>query len=172
MDCYVRQCAHGESKGLHIGPAASNILSEIVLQRVDKGLSPYRYLRFVDDYTMYCDTRAEAEEFLRQLQFLAGEYRLTLNNRKSRIVNIGKGFESDWLFDVRSFVPRVFKSPQAVEYLRKLEVVARENPGASVLKFGVKSYINGTELPDGVSVAVLGELVRICSFNLDLSWGR
>lgn len=165
LDKYICDCAHGESKGLHIGPAVSNIISEIVLQKVDEKLSGYRYVRFVDDYRMFCETRSEAEEFLRELQYHANEYRLALNTRKSRIVNIEKGFESNWIFDVRSFVPRVFKSSQAVEYLRRLEVMARDNPDASVLKFGVKTYINGTDLPDGVSVAVLGELVRISSFN-------
>jgi len=68
LDKKVRWLKRNETQGVAIGPASSNIVSEIILARVDDALrDDFVYFRFIDDYTAYCETEEEAQEFIRRL---------------------------------------------------------------------------------------------------------
>lgn len=63
---------HKETTGILIGPHSSNLISEIILVAVDGDLknlrkgqnkTEYRYIRHIDDYTCYVNSRDEAEQF-------------------------------------------------------------------------------------------------------------
>lgn len=86
IDTCFRSCSRNETAGVPIGPAKSNIACEIILERIDKKLrNKFQYVRFVDDYTAYCKTHADAEEFIRQLSFELMKFKLNLNIKKTEI---------------------------------------------------------------------------------------
>lgn len=51
---------NGETHGLLVGPHASNLLSELILTRIDKTLfdEGYRFVRHIDDYLCYVDSES------------------------------------------------------------------------------------------------------------------
>ena len=54
LDLEVRNSTNGETHGLLIGPHTSNILSEIILCRIDEELSKkWDYVRNIDDFSCY-----------------------------------------------------------------------------------------------------------------------
>ncbi len=60
LDRFTRNVKYGETNGLLIGPHASNLLSELILTRVDESLAQeYKYLRHIDDYNCYVETYEE-----------------------------------------------------------------------------------------------------------------
>ena len=89
IDAYAMNLKSRETHGLLIGPHASNLISEIILTKVDKRLNQsnndWKYTRYVDDYTCYVNSYDEAELFLTELQRNLHAYDLTLNNSKSAI---------------------------------------------------------------------------------------
>ncbi|MBO8439337.1 MAG: RNA-directed DNA polymerase [bacterium] len=104
IDKCVRSVKYGETNGLLIGPHASSLLSEIVLTAVDSKLSKkYKYIRHIDDYTCYATTYAEAEAFLTDLAKELREYDLTLNIKKTRIVELPTAAGEDWINQLNSF---------------------------------------------------------------------
>ena len=80
LDYYQRLTKRNETQGVPMGPATSNIVSELILAIVDNELSKtYTYFRHIDDYKCFCDTFEEGEEFIRRLSKLLSKYKLTLN---------------------------------------------------------------------------------------------
>ncbi|MBO8439293.1 MAG: RNA-directed DNA polymerase [bacterium] len=93
-----------ETNGLLIGPHASNLLSEIVLTAVDSKLSKkYKYIRNIGDYTCYVQTSDDAEKFLTDLAKELRKYDLTLNIKKTRIVELPTAAGEDWINQLNSF---------------------------------------------------------------------
>lgn len=98
VDYWTCRSKNGETHGVLIGPHTSNILSEIILCRVDKELTPkYDYIRNIDDYTCYVSSRDEAERFLVDLNAELEKYDLSLNHKKTEIVELPVGAVEQWV---------------------------------------------------------------------------
>jgi hypothetical protein len=78
------------SHGIPVGCDASRIISEAALVSVDRELMNrgIRYLRYVDDFRIFAETRAEAYEHLRILSELLMAEGLYLNHKKTFIAQI------------------------------------------------------------------------------------
>src|SRR5690606_27590930 len=89
--------SHGTSYGLPIGGNAARILAELLLNRVDRLLlaESVNFCRFVDDYTIFADSREDAQ---RALVFLSGALLrndgLTLSKSESRLMTSSESARS------------------------------------------------------------------------------
>lgn len=165
LDELSRNIANRETKGLLIGPAVSNLLSELILQRIDEKLAGYDYVRYIDDYSVYFETRREAEDFLVQLQRELAHFRLDLNTRKTRIVSLREGVGNTWIATVMSHLPAEWTDLNAARFLQQAELLAQQYPSESVLKFAVKTLTGHNERPAEGSLRVTEELMRISQFH-------
>jgi len=78
------------SYGIPVGSDASRILSEAVLLDVDAKLKNYGivFVRYVDDFRIFSETKAEALKAIEILTNLLADEGLSLNNRKTDIFKI------------------------------------------------------------------------------------
>lgn len=86
----VKAIAAGPSYGLPVGGPAARLLSELLLNRVDRLLAGFqiRFRRFVDDYVIFANSREEAQSALIQLtQFLLTNEGLSLQKAKTRVMS-------------------------------------------------------------------------------------
>lgn len=171
LDLLVRNCHDRETKGVMIGPAVSNLLAELVLQRIDESLVSrgHKFFRYVDDYTAYCSDRSEAERFVVDLQHALSEYRLDLNTRKTHITELRAGIGNLWMEEVRVHVPAKITPLAAARFLRHAELLAHRYPQYSVLKFAVKTLRGRREPGQSSSMLVVDELTRLCTFHPHLA---
>lgn len=105
IDGRASACTHGETHGLLIGPHASNLLAELILTDVDKALyaMEYRFVRNIDDYTCYTETRDAAERFVVDLERELARYRLSLNQQKTTIRELPYAVTEDWVHTLTGF---------------------------------------------------------------------
>lgn len=99
LDQVTQNTRDRQTNGLMIGPHTSNIISEIILTRVDVDLQEAGYVRFVrhiDDYRFYAKTFEDAEGFVRKLGALLRAYELSLNEKKTRITPWPVPSEANW----------------------------------------------------------------------------
>lgn len=171
LDRLVRNCHDQETKGVMIGPAVSNLLAELVLQRVDDSLvsKGHEFFRYVDDYTAYCSDRSGAERFVVDLQHALSEYRLDLNTRKTHITELRAGIGNPWMEEVRVHVPAKITPLAAARFLRHAELLAHRYPQYSVLKFAVKTLRGRRDPGQPSSMLVVDELTRLCTFHPHLA---
>ncbi|MBN8818458.1 MAG: RNA-directed DNA polymerase [Sphingomonas sp.] len=132
------------SYGVPVGSDASRILSEAVLLNVDAGLKEAGivFVRYVDDFRLFTDTRAEALKAVAILTNLLADEGLSLNSRKTDIYQIATDEE------IAQFANRFaggeheqINVDEKIEVVRSVRVSGRSsvsrfyrNPGQEALK--------------------------------------
>lgn len=104
LDEKCRNTKYGETSGILIGPHASNVISEIILCRIDEALvnEGFTYFRCIDDYTCYCSSMEEAEDFIASLNKQLKLFELSMNHKKTRITTLPDTSETDWIIRLNS----------------------------------------------------------------------
>ena len=121
LDFFVRNLKYGETNGLLIGPHASNLLSEIILTRVDESLSArYDFIRHIDDYNCYVETHEDAERFIVDQRKALKEYGLMLNEGKTKIHELPIVSEDDWVRRLNDFTSLLPKERLELQHVRSL----------------------------------------------------
>lgn len=146
LDLEVRNSTNGETHGLLIGPHTSNILSEIILCRIDEELSKkWDYVRNIDDFSCYVNTRDEADEFLVQLNSNLREYGLSLNHKKTKILELPVAAIEQWTHQIQDKTVYLEKFHSYVDYREAqslldfcIELMEKNRDNASVLFYGIK----------------------------------
>ena len=106
LDKCTQNTRDRQTNGLLIGPHASNIISEIVLTRIDTALQSKGYkrvVRHVDDYVFFADTLDEAELFIKTLGLNLRAYELSLNEKKTRILELPRPSDENWRLVLNRF---------------------------------------------------------------------
>lgn len=117
LDTKLRNSTNGETHGILIGPHTSNIFSEIVLCRIDEELcKKWEYIRNIDDFSCYVNSRDEADEFLVQLNESLREYGLSLNHKKTEIIELPVGAVEQWTHKIQDKVVYFGKFHSYVDY--------------------------------------------------------
>ena len=142
LDKALQYISRNETNGIPIGPGTSNIISEAILARVDNELrAKFAYHRYIDDYTAYCESHEEAENFVFTLVKELAKYKLTLNVGKTAIHTFPTNLTSDWVVELRNSLPKQTQVTafDTANYMDNLVRVAKHNPDGSVVKYGLKT---------------------------------
>lgn len=118
IDRYARNSKNGETHGLLIGPHTSNILSEIILCTIDEKITKKydSYIRNIDDYICYTDSRKEAEQFLIDLNRELREFDLLMNHKKTKILELPLCVTDAWTHKIQSQTMMFQKNKDYVDY--------------------------------------------------------
>jgi hypothetical protein len=163
IDKSLRMCCRCETAGVPIGPATSNIVCEIVLERIDRVLKRrFSYIRFIDDYTAYCETETQADEFIRELSKRLLKYKLNLNINKTGIDRLPQTIDEEWVNRVREIVPQgtSVTSSQVSNILETALILQEDNPDGSVLKYAINSIVE--RLNDESSLELVKYAIKLC----------
>lgn len=146
LDEAQRDIKRGETLGIPIGPATSHIISEFILSKIDKELnkSGYIYVRYIDDYECYCDTREQAEEFVRKLEQQLRKYLLNLNPKKLGIDELPLAFDDQWVTLLKNNLPPKPKCgiKRIMSFLDLAVDLQKRYPEGNVLKYATRTLAN------------------------------
>ena len=147
LDKLCRDVQDGETKGIPIGPDYSAIISELILSQIDKKLEEYSYVRFIDDYSCFCATNEEAENFILELSQGLEEFKLKLNTEKTKILPLPKALNEDWVRKLRQFIEwkEISKSNknQIIGFLDLASELFRINPNESTIRYAAQVLKRG-----------------------------
>ena len=167
LDQRQRRTTRNETKGVPIGPATSNIITEFILQAIDNqflrehhcGITPSTspegdvsrigknpglfYKRYIDDYQCYAKTREKAEEFVRELRMELSKFGLHLNTKKTHIYELPDTSENSWMGEIQSALPRSKTASflDSKRFLDYIVVLAKKYPSKSIIKYGLKCIL-------------------------------
>lgn len=171
LDAAFRNTKRNETAGLPIGPAASNIAVEIILCRIDKVLEGHNFIftRYIDDYTAYCETHDEAQNFIRLLGQELASYRLSLNLNKTTIKELPEPLQDPWTSLLNNALPKrtdsegilTLSTSEAINFLDFAVHLNKETPDGSVLRYAI-----GAIASRGTSDAA----IAIFNYTLNLAW--
>lgn len=145
LDLYIRNVKHGETHGLLIGPHASNLLSEIILVKIDKILydKGWRYIRNIDDYTCYVSTYEDGQLFLTELSEQLRAYDLALNHKKTSIDELPTTSVEQWVRKINTFTAFDTKEKMNFKEVRAyldmaIELMQENHDNAAILNYAMK----------------------------------
>ncbi|WP_060495558.1 antiviral reverse transcriptase Drt4 [Pseudomonas sp. GTC 16482] len=171
LDTAFRNTKRNETSGLPIGPAASNIAVEIILCKIDKILEKQNFIftRYIDDYTAYCESHDEAQDFIRILGHELASYRLSLNLNKTTIKELPESLQDPWTSILNNALPKRTSSDgalslstsEAINFLDFAVRLNKETPDGSVLRYAISTI--APRAIDETAVAVF-------NYTLNLAW--
>lgn len=148
IDACVRNTRRGETQGVAIGPATSNIIGEIILGKVDEALAKNakgNFIRYIDDYSYYCNTEDEAQNFLHSLECELAKFKLQLNAKKTSIKKLPQPSVEPWVIALGQsiFSDKEKEVPlfDVYRYLDFAQVLSLKHPEGSVLKYAVSTVL-------------------------------
>ena len=143
LDERSRNMQRGETLGIPIGPATSNILSELLLHPVDAALrdDKYTFIRFIDDYRCYCVSRNEADAFIVALEDQLAEYGLQLNSSKTSITPLPDTTNDPWVIQLRTLLDAInLSQPSTLGSLFDLATNLQAKwPNQNVVKYAARA---------------------------------
>jgi hypothetical protein len=128
------------SQGVPIGNDVSFLLAEIVLSQVDRTLQvqPDRSYRWFDDYEFACGSRAEAEDILRRLNRALDMFRLRVNPKKTRVIDLPRAVGDSWQDELRTHSKAAFfTAANMVSYFDRAFRLRSEFPDDPVLMYAI-----------------------------------
>jgi hypothetical protein len=142
LDAQIRNAQDGQTVGIPISPDTSLVIAELLLTAIDEELASRTKaigFRYLDDYEFAFQSYTEAEQVLAALQGLLGEFELTLNPRKSQILDLPAQIEDPFVGDLRTFRFRGLASQPGDlrAYFDKAFGFARSYPDGNALKFAI-----------------------------------
>ena len=150
IDQFTRRMTNDETHGLLIGPHATNLLSEIILTTIDKQLENWQYIRAIDDYTCYVDTYEDGLRFLAELGSVLRSFDLSLNHRKTEILELPLAATEHWQRRLSSLPLKT--DYRKMDYIlvrsyldHAIEIMHACKENSAILKYAVK-VISGQEL--------------------------
>ncbi len=171
LDKKVRMTKRNETNGIAIGPATSNILSEIILARVDQEIanSDFAFARFSDDYVAYCDTEQSSHDFIMKLSRELDRYGLKLGAKKTKISPLPRSASPDWIAQLQSTLPRGrrISARRASQYLGLAFNLSEEYPDKSVMKYALRSVLR-SNLTKSASFEILPYALNLAVHRSEL----
>lgn len=149
IDKFCRETKFKETSGILIGPHAYNLISEIILCKVDEYLvnDGFIFTRCIDDYCCYVKTIEEAEQFLLHLNKYLKEFELSINQKKTQIYPLPETSETDWIHRLNTVYlgdiyredgKQVLPLNRLRTYLDIALTLTLEKDDASPLKYAIK----------------------------------
>lgn len=145
LDFYTRNVKFGETHGLLIGPHASNLLSEIIMVKIDKNLYDrgWRYIRNIDDYTCYVPSYEDGQLFITELSEQLRAYDLTLNHKKTSIDELPTASVEQWVRKINTFTAFDTKERMNFKEVRAyldmaIELMQENHDNAAILNYAIK----------------------------------
>ncbi len=146
IDSAISNTKYGETHGIHIGSHALNIISEIILVKIDKALyeKGYQYIRYIDDYICYVKSHEQAKSFLLALSTELKKYELSLNLKKTEIFELPITSNPNWKIDIHGFTfsertrNGKVKFTEMHAYLDLVIKLVNENNNPSILTYAMK----------------------------------
>ncbi|WP_261771528.1 RNA-directed DNA polymerase [Myxococcus virescens] len=144
LDELVRCGQDRQSVGIPIGPDTSLVLAELLMTSIDASMETTIQhtggFRFVDDWEMSFARLASAEQGLAQLQQFLGEWELTLNPKKTRILELPLPLEALWAVELSRFRIEKGRRRGRTSLLQYFDLVFRHasaHPDESVIKYAL-----------------------------------
>jgi len=150
LDRLFQYSNDARTNGIPVGPAISDLITEIILANRDikisnklkrsKGVKVVNYLatRFKDDYRFLCLTEEDANRIIRTVIDTLNEFNLTVNERKTKQLSLPESLYRDHslkyeVYSLKRFKKSKIPFKQFETTLLKTLEIHRDHPGTSLL---------------------------------------
>lgn len=114
LDKLFQNASDGCTNGIPIGPAVSDVISELIAAAVDRVFSKHvreagidcAAVRFKDDYRVLVKSENDARKIIKALQAALKEFNLELSDEKTKVLPLPSGLFREWVSRYHAIHPR------------------------------------------------------------------
>jgi hypothetical protein len=141
IDKLFQNANDGCTNGIPIGPAVSDLVAELILAGVDRELSKaiddnVLVVRFKDDYRILAKSDSQGVSIVKALQAALKDYRLELNDEKTKCRDLPKGIFREWVSEYHAANPHpkfYYDFRRFKEVYLAVVAIDQRNPGTGVI---------------------------------------
>ncbi|MBN8565659.1 MAG: RNA-directed DNA polymerase [Flavobacteriales bacterium] len=144
IDKLFQNANDGCTNGIAIGPAISDLITEVMLSVIDTDISKqlkndnidFIGVRFKDDYRFLCQTESDAKEILNIVQRNLKRFNLSISEEKSTISSLPEGLFREWTSEYHAYSLKhkhIIKYKSFENTFRKVLVIDKKHPNTGVI---------------------------------------
>ena len=141
LDKLFQNACDGRTNGIPIGPAVSDVISELILAGVDRILSEslsknVLVVRFKDDYLILARSTEDGRATVKSLQFALKQFHLELNEEKTKAHELPDGIFRAWVsryYAVNPNPKKYYRYKRFRETYLSVVEIDRQIPGSGVI---------------------------------------
>lgn len=142
LDKLFQYANDGCTNGLPIGPAVSDLISEVILSEIDWAVSQKvreveaLAVRFKDDYWFLCKAKNDCQSIIKCLQKHLKNYNLLPNEDKTDIQELPEGMFREWVskyYQIRPDKDKKLSYKEFKEFYLGVLRIDKENPGTGII---------------------------------------
>ena len=182
LDKLFQNANDGCTNGLPIGPAVSDLISEIILSAVDIECSAHIdddmvVVRFKDDYRILATSESKGRKAIRAIQAALKSFKLELNDDKTESNKLPDGLFRKWVSQYHSANPlprRIYDFKRFKEIYLSVIQIDRDNRGCGVIDrfladitkkdYSLRLQYDKRSLPKIVSLLLMLARLRVKAF--------
>jgi len=178
IDRLFQRSNDDHTNGLPIGPAVSDVVSEILLARVDTALSgslgskDFLAVRFKDDYRILCKSESDAKFIIKALQNTLRSFDLDINEGKTTIHELPNGIFRPWVSRYHAINPtpkHQYSYKELKEVYLAVVTIDRELPGTGVVDRFLSDIVTKDYKPNfTVSQKTIPKIISLLLMLADL----
>ena len=154
-----------QTNGIAIGPHSSNVISEIILTKIDTSLHEKGYINFfrnIDDYTFFAKSFQQSEDFIRDLNMALREYELYLNDKKTLVKTVPQPATTQWVNELNRFIfsNGIVRYSEVRSFLDLALALANSSGSSAVLNYAIKTIPE--RLNDRARKMLTAEAINLC----------
>lgn len=141
------------TNGISVGPAISDLISEIILASVDCNISERInnsainavLVRFKDDYRILCNSEPDGKAIVKYIQSALKEYNLELNDEKTKIGSLPDGLFREWVslyYAINPHPKRRYTYKRFKEVYLSVIEIDKKCPGTGVIDRFLADIVN------------------------------
>lgn len=144
IDKLFQNANDGCTNGIAIGPAISDLVTEVMLSVIDTEISiqlkkediDFIGVRFKDDYRFLCQTESDAQAILNVVQRNLKGFNLSISEEKSTISKLPEGLFREWTSEYHTYS---LKDKHSIKYknfentFRKVLLIDKKYPNTGVI---------------------------------------
>jgi hypothetical protein len=122
----------------------------------------YRFTRYIDDYTVFLNSASRCDEFLRDLSQALERYALSLNIRKTKVIQLPTPSRETWITEINTLIGEKSLVTDQIEnranrptiqrlraVIDKAIALSSHYPDGSVMKYALSALIEKFHPNDG-----------------------
>lgn len=178
FDKLIQRSNYSETNGIPIGPEASRIFAEIILQDIDLRIQQsigydkqYEIRRYIDDYFIFTNNEADENEILRIIREELEHFKLYINESKTESMErpfiTRKSLSISRIKDyLKTVEDSLFFDGKKKEHIKKLLQLSRRNALIKDVKFIIRDNRDTFETISTYLIKVIKSYIRrLISFS-------
>lgn len=149
LDKAIRNCQELQTIGIPTGPDISDIVSELILCKIDEDIleedKEIKYIRYKDDIFIYDYSKDRLLQKIRLFRKILHKYEFSLNDKKTIIKEYPYRLQEKWVSEITEKIPKLLTVKNILDYFDFLGDQYQKEKDENIYVMGIQNLTRNTD---------------------------